>query len=194
MAFLGHIFVQELVKIALKEVVEVAVVATAVTTTSYLGYKTVEAVSDMAARESSSSSSTNSGFYLGRRTIYDWWGNGLDLEERQSLLSWGYNDRSDCFSLEELKGMLRLEQKAPGKPTGNDGFEPKSGWDGKTLERAPKSHHKKGYPDNKGRVWVPTGKNTDNVKQHGDPHWDRVYPDGSHDNVYPRGKVRSGSN
>ncbi|CAG8567849.1 1905_t:CDS:1 [Ambispora leptoticha] len=193
-----------LFKYFLEEVAtETAVVVTAATvgaTATYVTYRAVDSLGTSSSPSSSYVPSSSRGCcdsptYSGElKTIWDWWGNGLSGEERQRLLDLGYNDRSGCFKLDELKGMLRLEEKAPGKPTKEDGFEPKKGWDGKTLERAPKSYHKKGYPDDKGRVWVPTGENTDNVKQHGNPHWDRVYPDGSHDNVYPGGDVRSGSN
>lgn len=184
MAFLAQFFLQEL----LQEVVEVAAVATVAATTTYVGYKTVKTVSDMAGRDSgSSSSSTNSGFYLGEhRTIYDWWGHGLTSDEYYKLQDWGYNTRTECFPLEEVKSIIRCEAKAPGKPTEKDGFKPKKGWDGETLVRAPKSPHKKGYPHEDGSVWVPTGRDTNNVRQHGGPHWDVEYPDGSHRNARPK--------
>lgn len=41
-----------------------------------------------------------------------------------------------------------------------------------------------GWKDNKGRVWCPDGK------MDGGEGWTRVYPDGSHDHVYPDGNVR----
>jgi hypothetical protein len=56
MAFFTQFFLQGLVQ----EVVEVAVVATVVTATTYVGVKTVEAVSDAVTRSSGSSSSYSS--------------------------------------------------------------------------------------------------------------------------------------
>lgn len=182
MAFFVQFFLQELVQ----EVVEVAAVATTVATVSYVGYKTVEAVSDIA---SSSSSSSSSGFYLGRKTIWDWWGNGLNTCEYDKLKDWGYDVKNGCFSYEEVRTIIRHEVKAPGKPTKEDGFEPKKGWDGETLVREPHGP-RRGYPDKDGNVWVPTGKGSGDGRSgpHGGPHWDVEYPNGGYRNVRPKKK------
>ncbi|KAK6522050.1 hypothetical protein TWF281_002619 [Arthrobotrys megalospora] len=81
------------------------------------------------------------------------------------------------------------DAKAPGKPTEDDGFEePKKD----TGMKVPPGGRKKGWPDKKGNIWVPTGPGSgDGSRQpHGGPHWDVVGPDGSHRNVYPGGRVR----
>jgi hypothetical protein len=79
--------------------------------------------------------------------------------------------------------------QAPGKPTEKDGFIAPKRWDGKKV-RHPKNG-KVGWPDKDGKVWVPTGPGP---LAHGGPHWDVQHPDGkTYDNVYPGGKIRSGS-
>lgn len=188
MAFLGQIFVRELVKVAVKEVVEVAAIATVAVTTTYVAGRTVGAIVDNWGESSSSSSSSGCFNPSELKTIWDWWGNGLTSCERTRLLELGYGDRSGCFRLEELKGIICRADKEPGAPTEKDGFVPEKDWNGK-LKKAPNSQ-KKGYPHKDGSVWVPTGKNTDNVQQHGGPHWDVEHPDGSHENVYPGGRRR----
>lgn len=61
---------------------------------------------------SSPSSSSNSSSihtthnYFEKRTIWDWWCNGLDSEGRQILLENGFSDRSGCFGLKELKEIV----------------------------------------------------------------------------------------
>jgi hypothetical protein len=72
-------------------------------------------------------------------------------------------------------------EKAPGKPTKKDGFIPKKNWDGKKVP----SRRGYGWPDEKGRIWVPSGEHG-----HGGPHWDRQNPDGTYDNVVPGGGIR----
>ncbi|RHZ35588.1 polymorphic toxin type 37 domain-containing protein [endosymbiont GvMRE of Glomus versiforme] len=199
MAFLGQFFVQELVKIAVKEVVEAAVVTTVVATTAYVGVKTVEGIRDMVGKESSSSSSITTCFPLEQKTIYDWWGHGLTDEEYQKLLELGYNIRTECFSLEEVKTMIRCEVKAPGKPPVNAPgwerkWEPPKGWNGE-LKRPNDKSKAKGYPHKDGSVWVPTGENPNNPNSHGGPHWDVEYPSGhygDYENVFPDGTVRRG--
>jgi len=77
---------------------------------------------------SSSSSSVHANpDYFEKRTIWDWYYNGLTGEERDILLENGYSDRSGCFRLEELKSVSErlFAEKAPGKPTEEDGFKPK---------------------------------------------------------------------
>ncbi|KAF3911443.1 hypothetical protein ABW20_dc0104723 [Dactylellina cionopaga] len=85
------------------------------------------------------------------------------------------------------------DAKAPGKPTEKDGFIPDKKTGG-NLVKVPNSNQK-GYKDNKGRYWIPTGEGSGagRYRPHGGPHWDRLYPDGTHDNVYPGGHVRGGS-
>ena len=50
---------------------------------------------------------------------------------------------------------------------------------------APGARGKTGWLDDKGRVWVP------DTNMDGGEGWRRHYPDGSHDHVYPDGKVRT---
>lgn len=87
-----------------------------------------------------------------------------------------------------------LEDRAPGKPTADDGFFPGKKWDGKKV-RAPNGKGY-GYPDKDGSVWVPTGVGGAQPGTVGDahsgPHWDVQHPGGGYDNVYPGGKVRPG--
>jgi len=136
-----------------------------------------------------SSSSTSSGVsssvhtnhdYFEKRTIWDWWCNGLTGDERKILLENGYADRSGCFSLEELKSTSERmhAEKAPGKPTEKDGFEPDKKKGGKLVDNP--NGQGKGWLDEKGEVWVPTGESG-----HGGPHWDVQNPrTGGHRNVY----------
>ena len=79
------------------------------------------------------------------------------------------------------------DAQAPGKPTEKDGFIPKKNWDGKKV-RHPRGW---GYPDDKGRIWIPTGKGG---SAHGGSHWDVQYPGRGrkYDNVFPGGKVKKG--
>jgi len=93
-----------------------------------------------------------------RRTVYDWWANGLTSEERDILLENGYSDRNGCFSLEELKSTSErmFVEKAPGKPTEKDGFKPDKK-QGEKLVKNPNGKGK-GWLDEKGEVWVPTGE------------------------------------
>jgi hypothetical protein len=92
--------------------------------------------------------------------------------------------RIDTSHLDEAVHNV-FADKAPGKPTENDGYVPPKRWDGKKA-RAPKSGQY-GYPDKNGNVWVPAGE-----RGHGGPHWDVIRPDGSYINVLPGGRVRGG--
>lgn len=65
------------------------------------------------------------------------------------------------------------------KPTAKDGFVA-----GKNGQKT-KVGSDYGWKDSKGRVWIPDGK------MHGGKGWTRQYKDGSHDHVYPGGKIRS---
>jgi len=78
-----------------------------------------------------------------------------------------------------------VQIRAPGVPTADDGFTPPKNWNGE-LVRNPNGPGV-GYPDRKGRVWVPTGTGP---TAHGGPHWDVQTPGGGYENVYPGGKVR----
>src|SRR4051812_22168360 len=101
-----------LLQIAVEEVVGVAAVAGATAAATYVGARTIEAVSDSVSSGSSSSPSRpssspggcfgNSPFSGRKETLYYWWGNGLDYEEYQKLLGQGYG-KTECFPLEELK-------------------------------------------------------------------------------------------
>lgn len=181
--------------IFVEELVQIAVVATAVTVgaraTAEVTNRTVDAVYDL----THSSSSTTSTPTLEQRTIYDWWCNGLASEEREILLERGYSDRSGCFSLEELKSTSErmFAEKAPGKPTAKDGFIPDKK-QGDKLVKNPNGKGK-GWLDENGEVWVPTGKGGDDNRPegrpHGGSHWDVQNPrTGGHRNVYPGGRVR----
>ena len=187
MAFIFTTLFKYLVEEVVVEAVAVTTVATVGAAATYGTYRAVDAIADAVGNSSSSSSS--SGFYLERRTIFDWWQNGIDYEEYERFKDWGYDVRSGCFSLEEVRTMLRNEAKAPGKPTKDDGFEPKKDWDGETLVREPHGP-RRGYPHKDGSVWVPTGKGSDDGRSgpHGGSHWDVEYPNGSHRNVHPKKK------
>lgn len=79
------------------------------------------------------------------------------------------------------------DPKAPGQPTSdNTGgkYAPPKKWDG---EKVKTSDGEKGYPDNKGNVWVPTGPGS---AAHGGPHWDVQLKGGGYTNVYLGGKER----
>ncbi|MCL4361556.1 polymorphic toxin-type HINT domain-containing protein [Candidatus Dependentiae bacterium] len=75
------------------------------------------------------------------------------------------------------------DAQAPGKPTENDGFIPKKNWDGKKVKNPNGPGY--GWPDKKGKVWIPSGPNG-----HGCPHWDVEDPNGSYENIVPGGKIR----
>lgn len=76
--------------------------------------------------------------------------------------------------------------QAPGKPTSAEGYVPPKKWDGKKvkMQGGPRKG-KYGWPDEQGRVWVPTGPDGHPLA-HGGPHWDVAYVDGrDHKNVRP---------
>ncbi len=75
-----------------------------------------------------------------------------------------------------------------GQPTEVDGYKPPKNWNGKKVKNPNGPGY--GWPDDKGRVWMPTGPKPS--KAHGGPHWDVQKPDGNYDNVYPGGKIRLG--
>jgi hypothetical protein len=181
MAFVFTTLLQLLVE---EVIVETALTVTAVTTAAYVAGRAGDALADRMNERTRVSSPSTSGFYLGEKTIFDWWEHGITYQERQRLLNLGYDDKRGCFELQELKEILCLADKEPGKPTEKDGYKSPKNWDGK-LKKAPNSQ-KKGYPDEDGNVWVPTGRDTDNVKQHGGPHWDVQLRNGDHRNVRPQ--------
>jgi uncharacterized delta-60 repeat protein len=77
---------------------------------------------------------------------------------------------------------------APGMPTANDGYVQPArgpGSDGKRVKNP--NGPGKGWIDNKGDVWVPTGTGP---LAHGGPHWDVQHPGGGYINVYPGGATR----
>jgi hypothetical protein len=85
-----------------------------------------------------------------------------------------------------LSADTNIKEKAPGKPTENDGYKPPKNWDGQKKPHPKTGQY--GYLDNVGNVWVPTGE-----KGYGGPHWDVVDKKGeSYDNVYPGGHTRKG--
>lgn len=90
------------------------------------------------------------------------------------------NGSPDCKEEEKTN-----DAQAPGKPTKEDGFVPPKRWDGKKV-RHPKTGQY-GWPDDKGKVWVPTGPG---ALAHGGPHWDVIDKSGDHINVMPGGKIR----
>jgi RHS repeat-associated protein len=76
--------------------------------------------------------------------------------------------------------------KAPGKPGEEEDFEdPKGG-----EKWGPSPNGGRGWVDDKGNVWVPTGPSVPGRPQHGGKHWDVQHPDGTHTNVYPGGTRR----
>lgn len=135
---------------------------------------------------SNQSTTHTTSYVVPHKTIYDWWCNGLTGDERQILLENGYSDKSGCFGLEELKNASErmYAEKSPGKPTEKDGFKPDKK-QGDKLVKNPNGQGK-GWLDEKGEVWVPTGDDA-----HGGPHWDvQNERTGRHRNVYPGGRVR----
>lgn len=96
-----------------------------------------------------------------------------------------FKDANDKYEAkpELLFGNTDLKAQAPGQPTNEDGYEPPKNWDGKKVKH-PKTGQC-GYPDKKGKVWVPSGP-----KGHGGPHWDVVDRDGGRKNVLPGGRER----
>ena len=91
-------------------------------------------------------------------------------------------DNSDDNSKNQEK---QKQDKAPGKPTENDGYIPPKRWDGKKVKHPKTGQH--GWPDDKGKVWVPTGSGP---LAHGGPHWDVIDKTGNHINIMPGGKIR----
>ncbi len=74
-------------------------------------------------------------------------------------------------------------KSAPPEETGYK--PPKNADKGKKRIKAPGGRGETGWLDRAGRVWVP------DIDMDGGEGWRRHYPDGSHDHVYPDGKVRT---
>ncbi|RHZ67600.1 hypothetical protein Glove_300g9 [Diversispora epigaea] len=176
--------------LVLETVIEAVVVTGAVVTAAVVTKEVVEKTVDVIGSSSSSSSSSSSTTCFEKKTVYDWWCNGLTTEEKNILIDeLGYKEKEGCFSLEHLKEKVERHfyDKEPGQPTKEDGYEPPKNWNGK-LKKVGNSQ-KKGYPHKDGSIWVPTGRGTENVKPHGGPHWDVQSRDGkSYRNVYPKNK------
>ncbi|RIA93358.1 hypothetical protein C1645_735646 [Glomus cerebriforme] len=180
--------------IAVAEIVEtVAVVGAVATTAAVATYATREAGREVGRiiddwGESSSSSRPRGCGSPPLKTIWDWWGNGLTSEEYYKLEELGYDLRTECFPLEELKNYVLLKkEKEPGIPTKEDGYEPPKNWDGKKVKVG--NSQKKGYPHKNGDIWVPTGRDPSNPNSHGGPHWDvQDSNGGNHRNVKPKKK------
>lgn len=204
--FLGQVLLQELLTLAVEEVVEAAVVVGATAGAAYVGARAIEATVNAVGDSFSSTavvSSSPSGcfshsdsysscgpFYLGeQKTIYDWWLNGLTTEEYEKLRDWGYNVRTECFPLEEAKSIIRCEAKVGQPPVNESGWEekwePPKNWDGK-KQKVPNDRSKeKGYPHKNGDIWVPKDD------MHGGPGWEVQHKDGrGHHHVYEDGTVR----
>jgi hypothetical protein len=77
-----------------------------------------------------------------------------------------------------------IDTKSPPPPEAGY-LPPKNPDKGKRRVTAPGARGETGWLDKKGNVWVP------DVDMDGGEGWRRHYPDGSHDHVYPNGKVRS---
>lgn len=99
-----------------------------------------------------------------------------------------YIARSACSALEQkdIDDFIQTH-KAPFEPGSHTGFVPPKKWDGDVVKHKPKSGKSKGfgYPDRKGRVWIPSGNDG-----HGGAHWDVQLPNGKHINVCPDGSIR----
>ena len=111
--------------------------------------------------------------------------NGIESIEDQ-IIAAKFN--SEAHRKTALAAATRLsasiDTKSPPPPS--SGYKPpKKRNKAKQKVPAPGARGKTGWLDNKGRVWVP-----DNAMD-GGPGWRRHYKDGSHDHVYPNGKVRT---
>ena len=106
-------------------------------------------------------------------------------EERMRSYSERMNDAAEKRREEASSGTVE-QTRAPGAPTEEDGFIPKKKWDGQKVPNPNGRGY--GFPDEKGSVWIPTGRDG-----HRGPHWDVQHPDGSYDNVMPGGKKLGGN-
>lgn len=115
---------------------------------------------------------TGLGAYLG----YQW------HKYKQDDFSMGLTFAHDDNLISEY-GVEYNDAQVPGKPTEDDGYYPPKNWDGKKVKNPNGPGY--GWPDKKGRIWIPTGPNG-----HGAPHWDVENSDGSYENVMPGGRIR----
>jgi hypothetical protein len=58
-----------------------------------------------------STSSASTTTYVEQKTIWDWWGNGLEGWQRDYLLELGYSDRSATYSLHQLKHITKHRER-----------------------------------------------------------------------------------
>jgi RHS repeat-associated protein len=102
----------------------------------------------------------------------------------------GSTDRAPKSEQRSGQGGSTEQVKAPGRPTAADGYTaPKRGAGARgELVKNPNGAGR-GYIDEKGDVWVPTGEGP---TAHGGAHWDVQSPGGGYRNVYPGGAVRPG--
>lgn len=93
-----------------------------------------------------------------------------------------YDKKDIVYTDEELRD--KGGAQAPGMPTAEVGYCPPKKWDGKKVKvEKGKCAGMYGYPDKRGKIWVPTGVGG---RAHRGPHWDVQYPNGTdHDNVLP---------
>lgn len=77
---------------------------------------------------------------------------------------------------------------APGRPGEEEGYKPPKRGPGSKGEKVKNPNGPgKGYVDDKGDVWVPTGPGP---RAHGGAHWDVQTPGGGYRNVYLGGNAR----
>ena len=94
---------------------------------------------------------------------------------------------SSFFSNKEEEGPRETGAQAPGKPRAIDGWNPPKKWNGEKVKMQDGPlKGKAGWPDARGKIWVPTGPKGARLS-HGGPHWDVAYPDGKgHENKRPQ--------
>lgn len=103
-------FFLALIPIAI-EVVEV-VQAVVVVGGAVVGTRAAVGVAnEVAERVRENNRPTTTHTYIEKKTIYDWWCNGLTSQERDYLLSVGYNDTSSSYNLHELKHTAKNREK-----------------------------------------------------------------------------------
>ncbi len=96
----------------------------------------------------------------------------------------GYREMIATNWYEENQIINAISTKTP--PPSETGYKsPKNPDKAKKRIPAPGARGETGWLDKKGNVWVP------DIDMDGGEGWRRHYPDGSHDHVYPNGKVRS---
>lgn len=193
MVFSGKIFLQELLRIVIKGIIEVTAVMAFTVTITYTGIETVEANGEVAKKNDEFFfSSINNSSHSKKKLLDDWWGNGFTYNDRKILLELGYSDKGCFYTAKELRTALNnyYLEKAPGKPTKDDGFEPKKSWDGETLKKELNSQ-KRGYPAKDGSLWVPSGENSNRFNNRSSPpYWIVQYPNGSYKNIFPSSRKK----